>query len=133
MKRFTFNTIGLFTTDNAKMVDFYHEVLGFETNWNGIDLDVEMHLDNMRLIFFPRAHFERMTSQQFTYSSAINGTMELSFDVPAYACVDKEFARAVRLGAKPVMEPTTEPWGQRTCYIADPEGNLIEISSFNEK
>ncbi len=28
------------------------------------------------------------------------------------------------------MEPTTEPWGQRTCYIADPEGNLIEIGSF---
>ncbi|MBA8791908.1 catechol 2,3-dioxygenase-like lactoylglutathione lyase family enzyme [Clostridium saccharobutylicum] len=29
------------------------------------------------------------------------------------------------------MEPTTEPWGQRTCYIADPEGNLIEIGSFS--
>jgi len=28
------------------------------------------------------------------------------------------------------MEPTTEPWGQRTCYVADPEGNLIEIGSF---
>lgn len=27
---------------------------------------------------------------------------------------------------------TTEPWGQRTCYIADPEGNLIEIGSFNQ-
>jgi extradiol dioxygenase family protein len=22
--------------------------------------------------------------------------------------------------------------GQRTCYIADPEGNLIEIGSFNK-
>ena len=31
------------------------------------------------------------------------------------------------------MEPTTEPWGQRTCYVADPEGNLIEISSFEEQ
>lgn len=31
------------------------------------------------------------------------------------------------------MEPTTEPLGQRTCYIAAPEGNLIEISSFNEE
>ena len=35
-------------------------------------------------------------------------------------------------GAESVMEPTTEPWGQRTCYIADPEGNLIEIGSFNK-
>ena len=29
-------------------------------------------------------------------------------------------------------QPETEPWGQRTCYIADPEGNLIEIGSFNK-
>ena len=28
------------------------------------------------------------------------------------------------------MPPTTEKWGQRTCYVADPEGNLIEIGSF---
>lgn len=32
-------------------------------------------------------------------------------------------------GATSVLEPSTEPWGQRTCYIADPEGNLIEIGS----
>ena len=44
--------------------------------------------------------------------------------------VDKEHDRAVSMGAQPVFAPTTEPWGQRTCYVADPEGNLIEISSF---
>ncbi len=36
-------------------------------------------------------------------------------------------------GAEGIMEPTTEPWGQRTCYIADPEGNLVEIGSFNKE
>ena len=36
-------------------------------------------------------------------------------------------------GAKvEVLEPELEPWGQRTCYIADPEGNLIEIGSWNK-
>ena len=34
-------------------------------------------------------------------------------------------------GAVSVLAPETEMWGQRTCYIADPEGNLIEIGSFN--
>ena len=37
------------------------------------------------------------------------------------------------MGAKPVLSPETEEWGQRTCYIADPEGNLIEIGSFKEE
>lgn len=46
------------------------------------------------------------------------------------ADVDKEYVRAVSMGAAPIFPPTTMPWGQRTSYIADPEGNLIEISSF---
>lgn len=137
--RFTFNTIGLFTTDNQKMVDFYCNIFGFETEWNGIEPNVEMHLDPstgsgqvMRILLFPREGIEEMTGNKFTYPSGINGTMEISFDVPTFADVDKEYERAVSMGAKPIMQPTTEPWGQRTSYVADPEGNLIEISSFTE-
>ncbi|MDY3848406.1 MAG: VOC family protein [Prevotella sp.] len=130
--RFTFNTVGLFTTDNVKMVAFYRDIFGFHTEWNGSDPNVEMTLGGSRIIMFPRDAFEQMTSQQYAYPQGNNGTMELSFDVPCFANVDKEYERAVSMGAKPVFAPTTEPWGQRTCYVADPEGNLIEISSFIE-
>ena len=58
--------------------------------------------------------------------------MKFALSVPTFADVDKEFKRVVSLGATPVLEPELEPWGQRTCYIADPEGNLIEIGSFTE-
>lgn len=132
MSRFVFNTIALFTTNNQKVVDFYCDIIGFETSWNGIDLDVEMRLGGMRILLFPRESIENMTHQKFTYPSGINGTMEISFDVPTFSDVDKEYQRAVGMGATSIMEPTTEPWGQRTCYIADPEGNLVEISSFKE-
>ena len=132
MSRFKFNTIALFTTDNQKVVDFYCDIFGFETEWNGLDIDVEMHLGDMRILLFPRESIEKITQQKFTYPSGINGTMEISFDVPTFADVDKEYKHALSMGAKPIMEPTTKPWGQRTCYVADPEGNLIEISSFNE-
>lgn len=132
MSRFRFNTIGLFTTNNQKIVDFYVNIFGFKTDWNGQEPNVEMHLDGMRIILFPREAIEEMTQRKFTYPSGINGTMELSFDVPTFADVDKEYERAIEMDAKPIMKPTTEPWGQRTCYVADPEGNLIEISSFNE-
>ena len=132
MSRFKFNTIALFTTDNQKVVDFYCDIFDFKTSWNGIDVDVEMHLDDMRILLFPRKSIEKMTRQKFTYPSGINGTMEISFDVPTFADVDKEYNRAVSMGAKPIFEPTTEPWGQRTCYVADPEGNLIELSSFKK-
>ena len=41
-------------------------------------------------------------------------------------------SNAIKNGATSVLEPELEPWGQRTCYIADPEGNLIEIGSWNK-
>lgn len=132
MNRFKFNTIGLLTLNNKAIVDFYTNVFGFTTDWDGIQPNVEMKLDGMRIILFPRLDFEQMISQRLTYPKDLNGTMELSFDVPTFADVDREYERAIRLGAKLVFAPTTEPWGQRTCYIADPEGNLIEISSFTE-
>lgn len=44
----------------------------------------------------------------------------------------KEYNNAIKNGATSVLEPELEPWGQRTCYIADPEGNLIEIGSWNK-
>ena len=129
---FTFNTVGLFTTDNAKIVAFYRNIFGFQTEWNGTDPNVEMTLGTSRIILFPRDAFEQMTSHEYAYPDGTNGTLELSFDVPSFADVDKEYDRAVSMGAQSVFAPTTEPWGQRTCYVADPEGNLIEISSFIE-
>ena len=130
--RFTFNTVGLFTHDNKATVDFYTRTFGFTTDWDGIQPNVEMTLGNMRIILFPRDAFEQMVSQKFEYPKGFNGTVELAFDVPTFADVDKEYQNALDNGAKSVLPPTTEPWGQRTCYVADPDGNLIEIGSFTE-
>ena len=131
--RFKFNTVGLFTNNNKATVDFYTKVFGFTTSWDGVQPNVEMFLGNNRIILFPRSAFEQMVSKKFQYPEGFNGTMELSFDVPTFADVDKEYQNALDRGAKSVLPPTTEPWGQRTCYVADPDGNLIEIGSFAEQ
>ena len=130
--RFKFNTIGLFTSNNKASVDFYTKAFGFTTSWDGVQPNVEMFLGNNRIILFPRSAFEQMVSNKFQYPQGLNGTIELSFDVPTFASVDKEYQNALNYGAKSVLLPTTEPWGQRTCYVADPDGNLIEIGSFVE-
>ena len=130
--RFIFNTVGLFTRDNKATVDFYTKTFGFVTDWDGIQPNVEMRLGDMRIILFPREAFEEMISLKLQYTKGLNGTMELSFDVPTFADVDKEYKNAIANGAVSVLPPTTELWGQRTCYVADPDGNLIEIGSFTE-
>lgn len=41
--------------------------------------------------------------------------------------IDKTYNNLISNGEVSVCEPITEPWGQRTCYIADLEGKLTEV------
>ena len=79
---------------------------------------------------YRRSDFEKMTSKKYDYIKGFNGHFEIALDVDTFEDVDTEYEKAISKGARSILEPTTEPWGQRTCYIADPEGNLIEIGSF---
>lgn len=123
--------IGLFVNEMGTMVKFYRDVMGMETDWNG-EPNAEFRTEGTVLIMYGRKDFEKMTSHKFNYPSGINGTMEIAFDYPNFSDVDKEFERLVKAGATVVLEPTDEPWGQRTSFVADPEGNLIEIGSFGK-
>lgn len=73
-----------------------------------------------------------MTNREYDYVKGFNGHSEMALYVDTFKEVDAAFKTAVAKGATPILEPTTEPWGQRTCYIADPEGNIIEIGSWNK-
>ncbi len=126
----TFDAAGLFVTDMKKMVSFYRDVMGMSTDWSGAP-NAELYSGSMRLIMYSRDDFEKMTSRPYSYPSGLNGTIELSFGLPSYEDVDREYARVVEAGAVPIFPPTDEPWGQRTSFVADPDGNLIEIGSFN--
>jgi catechol 2,3-dioxygenase-like lactoylglutathione lyase family enzyme len=42
--------------------------------------------------------------------------------------VDRAFSAAVSAGATPVATATDRPWGGRSAFIADPEGNRWEIT-----
>lgn len=68
----------------------------------------------------------------YSYVTGLNGHYEIALSVSNYAEVDREFERITAAKGKAVMPPMTMPWGQRTCYIADPEGNLVEIGSFEQ-
>lgn len=121
---------GVFVKDMPTMVRFYRDVLGFEIKEEENTTNVFLEKDGTLFLLYGRNDIEKMTGSKFNYADKISGHFEIALGVENYAAVDKTFAEVTANGAQPVMPPTTEPWGQRTCYIADPEGNLIEIGSF---
>ena len=123
--------LGLFVDHMPTMVRFYRDVLGFEIIVGEHAVNVYLIKDGTLFMLYERKNFEKMTSRKYEYLKGLNGHFEIALYVDTFEEVDKEYARIIAQGGQSVLEPTTEPWGQRTCYIADPEGNLIEIGSFN--
>lgn len=122
---------GLLVDDMASMIRFYRDVLGFEIKEAEDTNNVYLVKDGTLFLLYGRNDFENMTNRRYEYVKGLNGHFEIALYVDRFEDVDAAFARAVENGATPVLAPETEPWGQRTCYIADPEGNLIEIGSWN--
>lgn len=122
---------GLLVRDMGRMIRFYRDVLGFEISESEDTSNVYLIKDGTLFLLYGREDFEKMTHRKYEYLGGVNGHSEIALYVDTFEEVDAEFRRTVGMGAEPILEPTTEPWGQRTCYIADPEGNLIEIGSFN--
>ena len=122
---------GLFVENMRAMVRFYRDVLGFEIKEDENTSNVYLVKDGTLFLLYGRNDFEKMTGRKYQYTRGVNGHFEIALSVDTFADVDKEYARIIAQGGRSVLEPTTEPWGQRTCYIADPAGNLVEIGSFN--
>jgi lactoylglutathione lyase len=123
--------IGIFVGDIAKMVAFYRDVLGFSSDWkDGPFAAIEN--EGVRFSFYERGKLPELLGRPVTFPSGLNGTFEIAIDLPKFEDVDREYARIVAAGGQPISPPRDEPWGMRSSYVADPEGNLIEVGSWNK-
>lgn len=123
---------GLFVKDMAKMIRFYRDVLEFEIKEDENTDNIYLLKDGTLFLLYGRSDFERLTSKKYEYLKVVNAHSEMALYVDTYEEVDLQYKKAIAHGAASLLEPTTEPWGQRTCFIADPEGNIIEIGSWNK-
>ena len=116
------------------MVRFYRDILGFHTQWSGGDFaEFETASGELSLFMYIRRAFAQAIRESYIPTKGINQTFEIARWLPCYADVDAEYARLSKLGVQfPTGEPTTFSFGIRNFYVADPEGNLLEIGSRSE-
>ncbi len=109
------------TTENVlALTDFYTMVLGVEAE--GDETHMELSTQGTGMALFTVEGMERMApgSMQGTGS----GRVTLAFEV---SDVDAEYERLKQLDVEFVMSPTTHPWGARSFWFRDPDGNIVDF------
>jgi lactoylglutathione lyase len=124
----------IYAGDMESMVRFYRDTLGFHTQWEGGDIaEFETASGALSLFMYSRKAFVQAIGESYVPPKGINQTFEIALWLPCFADVDAEYYRLLNLGIRfPTGEPLTFSFGIRNFYVADPEGNLLEIGSIKE-
>jgi len=107
----------------APAVDFYGGVLGL-TLTKRTDHWAQFDCGSVRLGLYERHAMAEALGVQETSLGTPPGAVELAFEVED---VDAAHAAAVAAGARSFQAPADRSWGERTAYLLDPDGGLVEL------
>jgi uncharacterized glyoxalase superfamily protein PhnB len=111
----------LVTEDVRRLVDFYEPVFQRKADWSGSEY-ADFAAGGAVLAIFSAAAQEKYIPG--SAKAAKNHSVILEFQV---ADADEEYRRLQGIVKNWVKPPTTQPWGTRSIYFRDPDGNLIDF------
>jgi lactoylglutathione lyase len=119
--------IELLVRDLAKCTAYYRDTLGLEVRESESTPDsVSFQMGNVYFFLLEFSGAAHMVSSE-TLEFSIEGgpRVLLASDVED---VDAAYKALSARGVSFLRPPIDQPWGLRTAYFADPEGNLWEIN-----
>ena len=114
----------LIVSDLDRSLQFYTGFLGLKLGHQSGDY-AQLDTGRTRLALYARAAMEKTLGIPLQAPAADAPGFELGFKV---ADVDSAYKQLVAQGAAPAAAPVDRFWGQRTAYVRDPDGHLIELA-----
>jgi catechol 2,3-dioxygenase-like lactoylglutathione lyase family enzyme len=115
-----FSGICLITRDVRRLAAFYMEALGVEAELNDVHVEFDAHSTSMAI--YSEDGMEEMAPRSM--QGAGRGCFTINFQVES---VDVEYERMRKLGVEFILLPKTHPWGARSMWFRDPDGNIVNF------
>lgn len=120
----TLDYVILIVEDLDRAVEFYTQVLSLPLRHRAGDY-VQFDTGATRFGLYARKAMAETVGVDLKAPPGNAPGFEIGFKV---SDVDVAYKQLVARGAEPQTPPTTRPWGQRTAYVRDPDGHLIELA-----
>jgi catechol 2,3-dioxygenase-like lactoylglutathione lyase family enzyme len=117
-----FNGICILSPQVERLADFYHHVLGVDYQRDGDNF--AFFTQGAELSIFSWQGIEQMVPGCMTGAGC--GGYTLEFEVED---VDQQHERMIAMGVPVVKPPVTYPWGRRSAWFRDPDGNILNFFS----
>jgi len=115
----------LFVRDLATCLTFYRDTLGLPVTESTPER-ASFHMDNVYFLLLEVSAAAHMIGEEANALKIEGGPRMLL--AAGVEDVDVAYESLKAKGVTLLRPPTTQPWGLRTAYFADPEGNLWEIN-----
>lgn len=111
----------LITNNMKRLVGFYEPILALKAKWSGEDYAEFRTNIGVLAVYAAEAQEKYIPGSA---QAAKNTSVILEFSV---VDVDLEYKRLQSLVEVWVKAPSTQPWGTRSIYFRDPDGNLVDF------
>ncbi len=115
----------LFVRDLTRCVTFYRDTLGLQVTESTPEL-ASFQMENVYFLLLEVSAAAHMIGEEANALKIEGGPRVLL--AAGVEDVDAAYESLKARGVTWLRPPTNQPWGLRTAYFADPEGNLWEIN-----
>jgi lactoylglutathione lyase len=114
----------LVVTDLDRALAFYCDVLGLPLGHRSGPY-AQLATGMTRVSLYDRSAMAQTLGRELRSPATDAPGFELGFKVDD---CDAAYDELVTAGASPAVPPTDRAWGQRTAYVRDPDGHLVELA-----